>query len=297
RVFKDSTLASNGGDLGFVSITDLDPFLADSIYNLRIGEISTPLKSSFGYHVFRVEDVKQSIFLSKEFFAEHKKDFINAVKNRRARVKSAQYLSQVLKGKTVTIKGKTLKKFLSTNEGILRLRQQETPLLWPNLSDEDLLRMAEQSRDILNEVLVEYSDGTWTVGKFLEKLQEMPPMHRPKLTDKETLSRFIINLVRDEYLLKEAYRKNYHHNSQVKQVVEKWKKELLAETFHKSILLASFKRAHPEEWQQRKALYSGLKNQVSVKIDTLALFHDLTPEQLDQRIPALPAVLRETYVW
>ncbi|RMG62199.1 MAG: hypothetical protein D6715_12515, partial [Calditrichaeota bacterium] len=36
EAFSDSVLANNGGDLGYVNFTDLDPLLADSIYNLPL---------------------------------------------------------------------------------------------------------------------------------------------------------------------------------------------------------------------------------------------------------------------
>ncbi|MEJ2537163.1 MAG: peptidylprolyl isomerase [Calditrichia bacterium] len=110
--FKDSILAHNGGDLGFLNITDLDPLLVDSVYNQRIGQFSKPLQSSYGYHIIRVDDIKQSVFLSKEYFEQNKDYYVNSLKTRRATRRSAEFVSEALKGKSVNINPKIFRRLL-----------------------------------------------------------------------------------------------------------------------------------------------------------------------------------------
>jgi len=297
ETFLDSTLAGSGGDLGFVSIADLDPFLADSVYNLRIGQVSHPLKSSFGYHIMRVEDVKQSVFLSREYFTEHKEDYANSLKNRRARVRSAEYLAEKLKGKSVTVKTAVLRELLDFSKGYINLRRRETPLPAPRVTDLELENIAGNAGDLLDRALVEFNGERWSVGEFLGKLQEMPPLHRPSISNEKALARHLIDMVRDELLLREAYRQGIYNDRALQETIAHWRKQLLADEFKKRIYWAEYQQEDPEKWQARKALYQDLKNRAPVAIDTTLLFHDVTGTQLQQKIPALPAVIREYYVW
>lgn len=297
ETFMDSALAGSGGDLGFVSIPDLDPFLADSVYNLRIGEVSHPLRSSFGYHIMRVEDVKQSVFLSREYFTEHKEEYLNSLRTRRARVRSAEYLAAKLKGKSVTIKTAVMRELLDFSKGYIQVRRRETPLPMPQVTDGELQNLAGNAGELLDRALVEFNGDHWTVGQFLVKLQEMPPLHRPSISNENALARHLIDMARDELLLREAYRRGIHKDKELRETVAQWRKQLLADEFKKRIYWVDYQQEDPVKWQARKTLYQTLQNRVPVSVDTTLLFHDLSEAQLQQRIPALPTVIREYYVW
>lgn len=47
--------ASNGGDLGSVSVTELVPALAAAVGALDVGDVSPVIETRFGYHVLRIE--------------------------------------------------------------------------------------------------------------------------------------------------------------------------------------------------------------------------------------------------
>ncbi|MBU0759579.1 MAG: peptidylprolyl isomerase [Candidatus Omnitrophica bacterium] len=55
-----------GGDMGYVQKGEMLPELEKAIFNLGPGEISTPIKSKIGYHIFKVEDVTYSGYMSLE---------------------------------------------------------------------------------------------------------------------------------------------------------------------------------------------------------------------------------------
>lgn len=297
ETFQDSTLANSGGDLGFVTVTDLDPFLADSVYSLRMGEISKPLRSSFGYHIFRIDDLKQSVFLSKENFLQNKDEYVNSLRQRRARVKSARYLSAVLEGKSVTIKASVLKDLVNINKTLVKPRRQESPLPYPAVTDAELQAISGKTAALKDRVLVEFNGGAWTVEEFLARLKQMPPMHRPAINTEKTLAPHIVDMMRDEYLLREAYRQGIQKRKEVVDVVEKWRIQLLADEFKKRILWVDYQKEDPGRWRVRKAAYNSLKTEVPVAIDTTMLFHDLTGDQLRKKALALPSVIRDSYIW
>lgn len=55
---KDATTANAGGDLGFVTKGSLDPNVDQSLYALKPGELSQPVKSPAGFHILKLTDIK-----------------------------------------------------------------------------------------------------------------------------------------------------------------------------------------------------------------------------------------------
>ncbi len=55
---EDPGSKDKGGDLGYFGKGAMDPAFEKAAFSLKIGETSAPVKSSFGYHIIRVEDRK-----------------------------------------------------------------------------------------------------------------------------------------------------------------------------------------------------------------------------------------------
>ena len=53
----DRESAKNGGDLGYFSRGTFEPQVEEAIFSMKIGEISQPVKSSFGYHIILLDDL------------------------------------------------------------------------------------------------------------------------------------------------------------------------------------------------------------------------------------------------
>ena len=51
---QDSSSAEAGGELGWVQLKQIDPQFAEAIISLKLGEISKPVRSSFGLHLIQV---------------------------------------------------------------------------------------------------------------------------------------------------------------------------------------------------------------------------------------------------
>ncbi|WP_068826111.1 SurA N-terminal domain-containing protein [Pseudomonas sp. BMS12] len=58
EVSQDPGSASNGGDLGFAGPGVYDPAFEQSLYALKAGEVSAPVRSEFGWHLIKLLDVQ-----------------------------------------------------------------------------------------------------------------------------------------------------------------------------------------------------------------------------------------------
>jgi peptidyl-prolyl cis-trans isomerase D len=55
---QDPGTASNGGDLGFFGRGVMDPAFEKAAFALESGQVSEPIRSSFGFHLIKLEDIK-----------------------------------------------------------------------------------------------------------------------------------------------------------------------------------------------------------------------------------------------
>ena len=58
EVSQDPGSASQGGDLGYFGRGVMDKAFEESVFSLKKGEVSKPVKSAFGYHIIKLTDIK-----------------------------------------------------------------------------------------------------------------------------------------------------------------------------------------------------------------------------------------------
>ena len=69
EVFRNPALAENGGDIGYFTVDDMDVAFENRAYQLEIGQISEPVKTSRGYSIIKVTDRISTPLLTETQFA------------------------------------------------------------------------------------------------------------------------------------------------------------------------------------------------------------------------------------
>ncbi len=82
RKYSDDSTASKGGDLGYFKSGDMVKPFADSAFSLNKGEISDLVRTRFGVHIIKVEDIKEE---SVKPLAAVKETVRQSVKEERSR--------------------------------------------------------------------------------------------------------------------------------------------------------------------------------------------------------------------
>ncbi len=60
RKYSDDPSAAEGGDLGYFARGEMDPALGEVVFSLPKGAISPVVRTSYGFHVLKVEDVQEA---------------------------------------------------------------------------------------------------------------------------------------------------------------------------------------------------------------------------------------------
>lgn len=99
KMYSQGPKKEQGGDMGYVGRGEMLEELDSAIFKLKSGEVSVPIKSSVGYHIFEIEGVKHSGYLSLEQTRENIKNLIFQKKLKEkldewlAKLRSASYIS------------------------------------------------------------------------------------------------------------------------------------------------------------------------------------------------------------
>ncbi len=78
---QDPGSASQGGDLGFFGRGMMDKAFEDAVFALKPGEVSEPVRSSFGFHIIRLEAVRGG---KTETFADVRDQILTEIRNEQA---------------------------------------------------------------------------------------------------------------------------------------------------------------------------------------------------------------------
>jgi peptidyl-prolyl cis-trans isomerase D len=61
KKYSSDSTAAEGGDLGFVQKKDFPGPLGDTLFAMNVGDVSAPVKSQFGYHILKLEQIEAGV--------------------------------------------------------------------------------------------------------------------------------------------------------------------------------------------------------------------------------------------
>ncbi len=195
QVFTDSTLKNNGGYLGYFTWGDMDPAFEDVAYNLKVGEISKPVKTAHGYSIIKVEDRKRVPIITETEFQKKKNQVVRLLKISRRKQAVKDYLKKVF------------------NEDDLKFNEEGLNALFNQLKTKS---QEETGTANQNPVVAEYKGKKWKLNALKAEIEKIPAYHLRKIDNTDALRMAIKGLFIKKELLKIAEKKNYQDLPEIK---------------------------------------------------------------------------------
>ncbi|WP_150268486.1 peptidylprolyl isomerase [Paenibacillus tepidiphilus] len=95
----DTGSKDNGGDLNFFTRAEMVAEFSDAAFNLKVGEVSEPVKSDYGYHIIKVTDRKEAHEYTLE---EKKEDIKKTLTSQKVSEMSSTWLADLTSSATIT---------------------------------------------------------------------------------------------------------------------------------------------------------------------------------------------------
>ena len=188
--FRDSILRLNGGDIGWQGFDDLDPIFAFHAFSLIPGEISEPVRTSDGYSIINLIDMKNNNLLTENDFQLKKEILSKTIKSFQQKQRLLEFTDSTTKSLDITL----------NNPVVLQLHQSIKSLPYDKI--ENLYR----------EPLVRYMDQEWDVSESLEKMSLLSKRQLSKIITPIDLEQSIIGLITREKLLECAKKEKVFEN-------------------------------------------------------------------------------------
>lgn len=297
EVFSDSRLQASGGDLGYLQFGDLDPALEEKVFSMTVGERSEPVKSVYGYHILEVTDIQQNEqFL--ELGTPTKLQLIAEVfRARQVDQAVRDHLKTLANDQKIQVNNRVLDRLVEVTQKVMGDRYDEPTIFTPPIFSSDLRRMENELEPILNEELVRFGEKVMSVKDFIERLQEMPPLHRPYLRTRHRMIQSIIDMIRNDLILEEAYRRHMDRDKKLKQSTQRLVQEFLSEEFQKRYYSEVFKNENPRLWEKYHTAITAVKNTQKIRLYTENLFSDVSNPDSIMAPEPLPLFIKSRYQW
>lgn len=219
EIFKDVLPEKGGSDLGEVYWGDLDPSLENTAYQLKSGEFSTPVKSQWGYHILFLEDENPYPKTAERDLHVHQRKILKKLFAQKEQILATEYVKNFLDPLEIRVKSMAFIKIIQ----LLHLQdkgQSSSQLVSVvYLTDEKLRTLRDNLQPDANQIFMTYRLGQWTIGDFLERLNDLPFDKRPRINSIKNFKDDVGLLIRNEFLYKEAERNGLDRSSYVDSVV------------------------------------------------------------------------------
>ena len=199
EVFTDEILKNNGGYLGYFTWGDMDPAFEEAAYQLKVGEISKPVKTKYGYSIIKVEDRVKHPLLTEYEYQQKKRHLKRVLKIRKKIPAEREYLSKIFNKEKAVLYDDEIEKIFS----------------------ELITSTAENPGSFSTSVCAEYDNKKYLSGDILNRINKLPVYHRAKIQSISALKSAIQGLVIQDLLLKEAEEKEYDSDSEVIETIAK----------------------------------------------------------------------------
>lgn len=235
RAFRDTALVRRAGDLGWITMNELDEDFVTGVDTLQAGTISQPIRTRWGWHLVEVINRRRQLILPEDVFQQQKESLRKKIKQRKGKKIANRYIQDQIG---------TINPQLN-EEAFRKLWQAITPPLEKEkgqlsarlvLSNTLLDQLREHHSHLFDLPFIHYKNGSIRLSEYLQEVRQMPTGNRPAFRTPREFSNQIGAWTRDYFLLQHARDQNLHQHPRVQKEVRRFREEQSYAFYLNSIL-------------------------------------------------------------
>ena len=210
--FQEPTLASNGGYLGYFGKDEMDPEFEKVAFSLKVGEISPPVRTQYGYSIIKVEDRFIKPFTSESEFVAVKPKIEKIVRGEKSIAAAQDYGNKLARDLELQFNDQMVQFIFSQ----IQTENDSTDFQFRS----EKLLTSDLLNQIKDETLVSFNKGEWSVAKFLDRSRMTSKRQQIRVNNTDYLKQFIAGLIVREQLVEQALEMGINNDSQVQYEID-----------------------------------------------------------------------------
>ena len=210
----------------YLTWLEVNPDLLEVIKDLPRGEISDPVEMGGGYFIIQVVDIRREAIREYDY-QEKAESFRQILFYRKLTKETGKYVSGLMTPKNVVTKGDAFRKLSNALEqwrGLDSDKREDflTSVLSAQSSDGSLYDLKAE----LDQILVSFEGGSWTIKDFLDRFDPRSikvNKDKGRTAFRSALNNQIALEVRDDFMTKEARKKDLYKSPRVLKELQMWK--------------------------------------------------------------------------
>jgi len=248
ETFQDKNLKANGGYLGMINIGEMDPAFEVAAFALKDGEISEPVRTSYGYSIIQVLGREYNPIITEDNF-QHELAFLqNHALSLLSYPALDRHTKKLIRGLNINFNDKILKQ------------------LW------DYIELGQKERRLNQpaQTLVTFGNKRqWSIQQCLSKIETLSIRQKNNINSEKRLELTIKGLIIRMHLLQRAIELGLNETDNFKKEINQVKTHFLIQSVL-SDKLSSLKNIKLNR-QKYFNFISDLKIKSTIEIDTILL--------------------------
>ena len=249
--FQDPVLHSNGGDLGWVQLGDMEPVFEFTAFSLDNGAISSPIKTKHGYSIIQLIERERNGFLKEEDYQIVNKEIAIMADHYKRQFFLLDYTSKIEKSLMIEYDQEILEKLFYS-----------------------FSISTDQIELIKNENLVTFRGNKWEVSQVMKRINTLSNRQMEKINTVMDIKHAITGLICRSYFLDDAKSIQLHKKKSFQKDFEQHKNKAVVQ-YVLAMINGNLQPLDKKYEEKARKMYFDFRNEIvkqnNISIDSLAL--------------------------
>ncbi len=203
QCFTDTLLRDNGGFIGYFTFGEMDPAFEDKVFEMKIGEVSAPVRTAYGYSIIRLDDAVTRPLLNEEEYTKNKSQIEYELRVRKKGLAERSFIEKVFNPAEAVF----------NNKSVISV--------WNRLFGTGGTLESGKDKTLYSEC-VKYHGVSYSQAEIESAIENLPVYQKNKIKNTDALTNAVLGIILNKKLTAMALEKGYdNHPAVIKRISER----------------------------------------------------------------------------